>query len=83
MRDLLLGCALTSAALLATPTATFASPDSAGACTGHLQQLGYRQIEFEAGHAHSSLYEARRGNEEVKVMVRNGSCAVQEVWLDD
>jgi hypothetical protein len=57
MRDLLLGCALTSAALLATPTptATFASPASAGTCTGHLQQLGYRQVEFEASHAHSSL----------------------------
>ena len=83
MRDLLLGCALTAAALMLQPSAALASPDSAGPCGGHLRQLGYSQVEFEAGHAHTSLYEARRGREEVKVMVQNNTCAVQQVWLDD
>ena len=83
MREVILCCAFTGGALLLQPSAAFASPDSAGPCGGHLRQLGYSQVEFEAGHAHTSLYEARRGREEVKVMVKNGSCAVQQLWLDD
>ena len=83
MRELLLCCAFTGTALMLQPSAAFASPDSTGPCAGHLRQLGYSQVEFEAGHAHTSLYEARRGREEVKVMVQNGSCAVKKVWLDD
>jgi hypothetical protein len=48
-----------------------------------LQQLGYRAVELDAGEAHSSLYEARRGRDEVKLMVKNGSCLVERVWLDE
>jgi hypothetical protein len=83
MRDVLLCCALTGTTLMLQPSAALASKDSSAPCAGHLQQLGYREVAFEARHSHSSLYEARRGHEEVKVMVKNGSCAVQQVWLDD
>lgn len=83
MRELLFCCALIGTALMVQPSAALASPDGAGPCGGHLRKLGYSQVEFEAGHAHTSLYEARRGREEVKVMVQNSSCAVQQVWLDD
>jgi hypothetical protein len=48
-----------------------------------LQQLGYRVVELDAEEAHSSLYEARRGRDEVKLMVTNGSCLVERVWLDE
>jgi len=48
-----------------------------------LQQLGYRVVELDAEEAHSSLYEARRGPDEVKLVVKNGSCLVERVWLDE
>jgi hypothetical protein len=40
-------------------------------------------VELEAVNDMTSIYEARRGRDEVKLMVKNGSCAVQQVWLDD
>lgn len=60
-----------------------ASPNRAGPCSGRLQNLGYTGVELEVGSAHSSLYEARRAGDEVKLMVHNGSCVVEKVWLDD
>jgi hypothetical protein len=48
-----------------------------------LQALGYRAVELDAVEAHSSLYEARRGRDEVKLMVKNGSCLVERMWLDE
>jgi len=61
----------------------WSSPHVAGPCAERLQQLGYRAVELDAVEAHSSLYEARRGRDEVKLMVKNGSCLVERVWLDE
>ncbi|WP_398326312.1 hypothetical protein [Vulcanococcus sp.] len=58
-------------------------PYSTGPCASRLQQLGYRAVELDAEEAHSSLYEARRGRDQVKLMVKNGSCLVERVWLDE
>jgi len=62
---------------------SWSSPHAAGPCAGRLQQLGYRVVELDAEEAHSSLYEARRGPDEVKLVVKNGSCLVERVWLDE
>jgi hypothetical protein len=40
-------------------------------------------VELEAVNDKTSIYEARRGRDAVKLMVKNGSCTVQQVWLDD
>jgi len=68
---------------LSMTAVVWASPDAVGPCSGHLQRLGYSQVAFEARQAHSSLYEAHRAHEEVNVMVQNGTCTVQRVWIDD
>jgi hypothetical protein len=60
-----------------------ASPHQAGPCTGRLQSLGYTRVKLDAAQAHASLYEARRGAQEVKLMVDNGSCMIRQTWLDD
>jgi hypothetical protein len=60
-----------------------ASPHETGPCAARLQSLGYAQVKLDASQAHASLYEARRGSQEVKLMVDNGSCAVRQTWLDD
>ena len=72
-----------AAASILTTQAAAASPDQAGPCAGRLQTLGYRQVELDGRQAHVSMYEARRGSEEVKVIVHNSSCAVKHVWLDE
>ena len=69
-------------AVFVMPAAS-ASPHAAGPCSGRLQSLGYSRVELEVGSAHSSLYEARRAGDEMKLMVQNGSCIVEKVWLDD
>jgi len=76
-------CSLAAMATLCLPLTAEASPDTAGPCSGRLQALGYRSVHVEAAHAHSSLYDGQRGGDEVKLMVQNGSCLVQKVWLDD
>jgi len=83
MRELVVMWVGVCGALLAIPSSVWASPDRSGSCTAHLQRLGYTRVDLEAVAAHSSLYEARRGRDEVKLMVNNGSCAVERVWLDD
>lgn len=83
MRDLAVLGALTGVILLSVPIAALASPDSSGRCGGHLQRLGYTRVKLDAASAKSSLYEAWRGREEVKLMVDDSNCAVQQVWLDD
>ena len=83
MRTLLILSALSGAVVLADPHAALASPDSPGPCAARLQQLGYSRVKLDAVAAETSIYEARRGREEVKVMVQNGSCAAKQVWLDD
>jgi hypothetical protein len=60
-----------------------ASPHETGPCAGRLQSLGYTRVKLDATQAHASLYEARRGAQEVKLMVDNGSCTVRQTWLDD
>lgn len=60
-----------------------ASPHQAGPCAGRLQSLGYTRVKLDATQAHASLYEARRGGQEVKLMVDNGSCTIRQSWLDD
>lgn len=75
--------AATLAGLLAGALPGWPSPHVAGACAPRLQQLGYRAVELDVVEAHSSLYEARRGRDEVKLMVKNGSCLVERVWLDE
>ena len=57
-----------AAASILTTQAAAASPD---------------QVELDGRQAHVSMYEARRGSEEVKVIVHNSSCAVKHVWLDE
>ena len=74
---------LVAAATLCFPLTALASPDAAGPCSERLQALGYRSVHVEVAQAHSSLYDAHRGGDEVKLMVQNGSCLVQKVWLDD
>ena len=83
MRDRLLISGLTAMTLLAVAGPAFASPDTPGPCAAKLQRLGYSRVELDAVNAQSSIYEARRGRDDVKLMVTNGSCAVQQVWLDD
>lgn len=83
MRDPLLVSGLTVMALLAATAPASASPDTPGPCAAQLQRLGYSRVELEAVGDKTSIYEARRGRDEVKLMVTNGSCAVQKVWLDD
>lgn len=60
-----------------------ASPHRPGPCSGRLQSLGYSRVELDTTSAHASVYEARRAGDEVKLMVQNGSCIVEKVWLDD
>ena len=60
-----------------------ASPREPGPCAARLRSLGYKRVELDATRASSSLYEARRGAEEVKLMVDNGSCMIRQIWLDD
>ena len=74
---------LTPCLLAVCSGAAQASPHHQGPCSGKLQNLGYREVELDGVRAHVSLYEARRGHEEVKLMVDNGSCAVRESWIDD
>lgn len=72
-----------AASLLLPIKPAVASPDQAGPCAGRLQTLGYRQVELDGRQAHVSMYEARRGSEEVKLIVHNSNCAVKDVWLDE
>jgi hypothetical protein len=74
---------LVAVVTLCCPLTALGSPDTAGPCSKRLQTLGYRSVHVEAAQAHSSLYDAHRGGDEVKLMVQNGSCLVQKVWLDD
>jgi hypothetical protein len=83
MRHLPLISGLLAITLSAAGRAASASPDSPGPCTAQLQRLGYSRVELDAVNDMTSIYEARRGRDEVKLMVKNGSCAVQQVWLDD
>jgi len=68
---------------LSMTAVVWASPDAVGPCSERLQRLGYSQVALESRQAHSSLYEAHRAQEEVNVMVQNGTCTVQRVWIDD
>jgi len=75
---------LAAAALLALhPGRADASSDRSGPCSGRIQNLGFRHVKLENVQAHVSLYEAYRDNEEVKLMVENGSCTVRQTWVDD
>ena len=74
---------LAATTLLLFPVASLASSDIPGPCSERLQALGYRRVHFEAAQQHSSLYDALRGEDEVKLMVHNERCLVQQVWLDD
>ena len=83
MSNARLSFSLAATALLFIPVAAQASPDTTGPCSERLQALGYRRVHLEAAQNHSSLYDALRGEVKVKLMVQNGRCLVQQVWLDD
>lgn len=83
MHRLMLSVAVLLAGLGFGALPGWSSPHTKGPCTGRLQALGYRAVELDAVEAHSSLYEARRGRDEVKLMVKNGSCLVERMWLDE
>jgi hypothetical protein len=83
MRSTMFALACLAFAISGAAKPVMASPHSNGACDQRLQRLGYSHVEFEGSQVHSSLYEAHRGYQEVKVMVDNNSCAVQRVWMDD
>lgn len=60
-----------------------ASPHRSGPCGERLHNLGFRNIELDGSQKHVSLYEAKRGYQEVKLMVDNGSCKVLQSWIDE
>lgn len=72
-----------SIALVSGGQSVQASPDSPGPCSARLERLGYQRVKLDASQPHSSLYEARRGRDEVKLMVDNQSCVIQKTWMDD
>ena len=75
---------LTSAlALFSGSPAALASPDTPGPCSRRLEQLGYSRPELKDTRSKTSLYEAYRGRNEVKLVVENQSCQIQQTWLDD
>ena len=70
-------------ALFWFPVRVSASPDVSGPCSRHLQRLGYQRVQLDASLSYSSVYEARRGPDEVKILIANSGCAIKQVWLDD
>ena len=70
-------------ALLSGSPVVLASPDSPGPCSSRLERLGYLRPELKNVSTDTSLYEAYRGRDEVKLVVENQSCQIQQTWLDD
>lgn len=70
-------------ALLSSNPAVQASPDTPGPCSQRLMQLGYSRPELKDSRTTSSLYEAYRGRDEVKLLLDNKTCRIQKTWLDN
>lgn len=72
-----------SIALVSSSQIVKASPHITGPCSARLESLGYLRVKLDAAQAHSSLYKARRGHDDVKLIVNNQSCVIQKFWMDD
>lgn len=70
-------------ALLSSNPAVKASPDNPGPCSQRLEQLGYARAEIKNTHTTTTLYEANRGRDEVKLIVDSKSCRIQKTWVED
>ncbi len=70
-------------ALLSSNPAVQASPDTPGPCSQRLEQLGYARAKLKSNRTNTALYEAYRGRDEVKLMVDQKTCRIQQTWLDD
>lgn len=72
-----------SIALVSSSQIVKASPHITGPCSARLERLGYQRVKLDATQAHSSLYEAKRGRDKIKLVVNNQSCMIQNFWMDD
>jgi hypothetical protein len=70
-------------ALLSSNPAVQASSENPGPCGQRLENLGYVRARLKNNGTNTALYEAYRGQDEVRLMVDQKTCQIRQIWLDD